>query len=486
MYMTIKESATRSVKWSVIGQWVRRVAQLGVLLLLARNLSAGEYGVVEFITLVLTLGQLLQDFGLGRALVQTQSDIEEASTIVFWFSLLLSVLIYGLIFVSAPMLAHIFGEDSITIVLQIAGLQLALISLRSVQTALVQRLFLYRSQFLADLIGSASLVIAVILLLAAGYRVWAFVYGTLISSVLHTVTLAFVVPWRPALRFSLTSQTALPLVRFGAYASLESIQGWLLSYGDNLLIGYFLGLEALGVYALAFNIAVFSFSILLQPLTSISYAAFSRLQADLIEVRRAFLNTLKIASMILIPMGAGIFVLASPISQVVLGGRWSGIEPIIQLLAIFPGSVAHLLFINPELYRSLGMPKIMPKLLLLSLAYSVPAYFFGTQYGLIGVTLARISVTAVFFPIQVFIALRILELNLGQYLRYLTMPTLLSIIMASVSSILISQMDLIPNWMGWFQLFFLILSGASIYMLMYWLLDRTTINKAFVLLKQMI
>ena len=142
----------------------------------------------------------------------------------------------------------------------------------------------------------------------------------------------------------------------------------MLNYGDNLIVGYFLGIEALGMYALAFNIAVYSLYFVIQPLSSISYSAFSNMQSDIAEVRRAFINILQVSSMLIIPLGAGIALIATPISKIVLVDRWLGIIPIIQLLAIFPGSISHLLFANPELYRSLGRPDIMPKLLF------VPSY----------------------------------------------------------------------------------------------------------------
>ncbi len=149
------------------------------------------------------------------------------------------------------------------------------------------------------------MMLSIIIFIAIGYRIWAFVYSFLFSSATQTIVYIFFIPWRRIIKSPDFNEEIKSLLKFGAFSSLELFQGWLLNYGDNLIVGYFLGIEALGMYALAFNIAVYSLYFVIQPLSSISYSAFSNMQSDIAEVRRAFINILQVSSMLIIPLGQG-------------------------------------------------------------------------------------------------------------------------------------------------------------------------------------
>lgn len=429
MYINIRDRATRAAKWSVLGQWTTRAVQFLLLIFMARVLSPGEYGIFELVVLVLTLAQILQDFGLSRALIQTQLEINLASNIIFWANIILSIIVYAIIALLSPSVAQLFSEETVAPVLRIASLQLIFLSFRSVHLAQAHRRLLYQQQFLAEICGSVALVLSVIVLYIIGLRLWAFIYGLLIGSFTQTVVYWLINPWRPSLRIEKNWAEYRHLLRFGGLAAIESFQGWLLNYGDNLVVGYFLGVEVLGVYALAFNIAVNGFAVLLLPFSSIAYASFSNLQSNIAEIRRAFLNILRVAAMAIVPIGIGLVLTAEQLVDVILVDEWVGIVVVLQLLALFPGGISHLSIINPELYKAIGRPDVMPKLLLVALVLSFPIYILGAQFDLMGFVIARVFVTVIFFPVQIILVSRYLQSSVIQYWRRIKFPILAALVM---------------------------------------------------------
>lgn len=481
MYYIIRERATRAVKWSALGQWTMRAIQFLLLLLMARTLHPSEYGIFEITFLLLTLAQILQDFGLSRALIQTEADEDRAANIMFWVNILFSLAAFGLISTFAPSIASFFGEASATPFIRVAALQLIILSFRSVQLALAQRQLEYQRQFRAELLGSVATAIIAVGFLLAGFRLWAFIYGLVIGAIIQTSAYWLISPWRPSFKFK--TDISRSLLGFGGLAAAEAFQGWLINYGDNLIVGFFLGVENLGLYALAFNIAVFSFSAVLQPVSSVAYASFSSLKSDTAELRRAFLNLLRYLALLILPTGVGLALVADLIADIVLAGRWPGITPLIQLIVLFPG-ISHLLILNPELYRAVGRPDIMPKLLLVTLLYSLPAYIVGAQFGLLGVILARISVTLIFFPVHVVLVSRFLKLKLNQLWDCVKIPLFATLIMAIIIFGLLSGMGRSEGLLGWVQLAFLVLFGGGLYGFFLWLMDRDLLKKVFRLTKQ--
>ena len=483
MYSLIRNQATSAIKWSALGQWATRAIQFILLIIFARILLPQEYGAFEITILVLSLGQIIQDFGLSRALIQTDSNIRIASNFVFWINLLLSVALYGLIFALSHTISTIFNYPDLSALIKVAGFQLVITSFRSVHLALAQRELKFRIQFISDFSGSLVTALSIVVFLLVGFRIWALIYGLLIGSVVQTIIFWLISPWRPSFQFN--TKVGRSLIRFGGYAAIESFQGWLINYGDKLIVGFLLGTEALGVYSLAFNIAVNSFSFIFQPIVSVAYSSFSRLKSDIGEIKRAYLNLVRIFALLILPMGVGLALIADPIARIVLAGRWPGITIVIQLLVLFPG-ISHLLLLNPELYRAIGRPDIMPRLLLITLIYSLPVFIAGAQFSLVAFVIARASVTILFFPVHVILLKRILDLKIILLWEQIKVPLAATMIMAIVVYGLNFGSAAIHRFPGWIQLSALMLGGALSYCTVLWWADKELLSSAYRLVKKTI
>jgi O-antigen/teichoic acid export membrane protein len=483
MYSRIQERATRAVKWSVLAQWITRIIQFLLLLLMARTLTPSEYGIFEVTILTLALAQILQDFGLTRALIQIDSDETASANIVFWANFAFSLLIYSLLLLAAPAIARLFNEPLAAQVIRVSGLQLLILSFRSVHLGLAQRQLEFRRQFLPEFIGSIATVLSIAVFLYLDLRLWGFIYSLLFGAVIQTLVYWFISSWRPSLKIDIA--IGRRLLGFGGLVAIEALQSWLLNYGDNLIIGHFLGLENLGIYALAFNLSVYSLSVALNPLSSVAYSSFSSLKSNIVEVERAFLNLIKLTSMIILPIVVGFAIIADLVAVTVLNDRWQGITPLIRLLVLFPG-LSHILIFNPELYRAIGRPDIMPKLLTVTLLYSIPVYIFGTQFGLLGFTLARISITIIFFPVQVILISRLLKLKISQLWESIRSPLIATLVMALVLLGLLYASGIIDIWSGWLRLISLVIIAAGTYGLILWWIDKDLLLKIRALTKRAI
>lgn len=481
MYEEIKGKATKTLKWATLGQFVARAFQPLVLLILARILDPGEYGILEISILVVMLAQMLQDFGLSRALIQTDSDPQLAANIIFWINLGLSFIIFTILFFTAPAISCFFDEPSATTVIRVAGLQLPILAIGTIQMALAQRELQYQRQFLAHLLGAITMTIFAISMVYIGFGVWSFIIGSLVGSVVQTSAYWIISPWRLSKKADIA--LARRLISFGFFVTLEVLLGWFFSYGDNLIIGHYLGVNKLGLYALAFNITIFGMGLVINPVISVSFSSFSRLQIERDELIRAFFNVVEFTALLVLPMVVVLIVLAESFTHVVLGENWLAIAPVIRILAISPG-LAYMVAMNSEIYKAIGRPDIMPRLLLVVMTYSVPAYIVGAQFGLIGFALSRFSVGVIFLPVHVILASRVLEISP----RYIwdAMKTPLFGALGMSLFLVGSQFILLPfdGWLGWVKLIILIASGIGIYTLVIGVVDRQLFRKTLRLVRE--
>ena len=480
MYELVRDQATRTLKWAALAQVLGRFAQPAVLILLARIVAPQEYGVLEVSILVITLGQLLLDMGLSKALIQTREDQAKAANVVFWSNASLGIVLYLVIFITADWIAAFFREPQIGPVLRVAGLQLPLLSLSIVQMAIAQRQLKYERQFVAMAASGLAMIAITLALTGLGFGLWAFVFGALIGAATQVVAYWLIAPWRPSLR-SLEISLAPQLLGFGSLATIELLEGWFLNYGDNVVVGRFLGVENLGTYALAFNIAVFGIALVMNPIVSVAYASFSRLSDDWGKLLKAFKNTVHLSAVIVIPLGLGLILLADQISEVFLQGRWPGIATIIRILAISPGLTWVVVSINPELYRAVGRTDIMPRLLLAAIAYSLPAYLIGVQFGLVGFAIARFSIGILFLPIHVWLISKTMGVRASYMLDAVKTPALSGVMMAAaVLLVLASFPDLRPG-LAWLPSLTAVLIGGATYIMGLWIFDREIVLRGYAL-----
>ena len=477
----IKNQAIKAVKWTALNEIVSRAIQPIITLILARILTPEDFGVVGVAMIAIGLAQIFQDFGLGKALIQSETEIEKTANIVFWTNLFLSIVIYFIIFLTAPLISQFFHEPIVADVLRILGLQIILFSLVLAHQALFQRNFQFKQLFFIRTFSSLVLGFVSILLALLGYGVWSLVFGTLAGTILQVILLWKLSSWRPNRSYDF--QLARQMFAFSAWVFIEAFLGWLILWGDSIVLGHFLGVKELGVYRVGVTFLMLVFGIFFNPILPVAYSAFSRLQNNREELIKSFLKMTKLISLVSLPLGVGFAILAPNISTIIFGQKWQGIEIVIALIGIMY-SIAWLVGLNPEVYRAIGRPDINSKLLFVAVIYYLPVYIYVAPYGLFVFSLARLVVAIIGMGLHIFVVNRILGLKIT-YLWSLTKEPLLS------SLVMVIALYLAENFIGdvsgiggWFKLFGIISIGIITYMVSLWLLNKDLVLQGLRLVKE--
>jgi O-antigen/teichoic acid export membrane protein len=127
----------------------------------------------------------------------------------------------------------------------------------------------------------------------------------------------------------------LPHLKFGFYATVENIISYISTNIDYLIIGYYLGTDQLGYYALAYQVATFAPQKIAPVLTRVAFPMFAKQQADDSVLRAGYLEFSQLATVLTLPLLAGLLITAPLLVPVVFGIKWEQSIPLIQLLTIF-------------------------------------------------------------------------------------------------------------------------------------------------------
>ena len=478
---SVKHKAIRSVKWTVLGEFASRSIQSIVILVLARLLTPADFGMVGVAMIAIGLAQIFQDFGLGKTLIQRETEVEKSANIVFWTNLGFSLFIYLILFIGAPLLSTFFHEPKVIDVLRVLCLQIILSGFVTVHQALFQRNFQFKQLFFIRLSYAVVPGLVSIPMALYGYGVWALVFGTLVGAIVQVLLFWKFSNWRP--RLSYDFQLAKQLFGFSSWVVSEAFWGWLIVWGDSIVLGHFLGVKELGVYRVGVTFSMLVFGIFFNPILPVAYSAFSRLQNNHEELRQSFLKMTKLMALISLPIGVGLAVLSQPISIITFGEKWEGIEIVIALIGI-KDAISWLISINPEVCRAVGRPDINSKLLIVAAIYYIPVYIFAAPYGLFVFCVARLAVAIIGMGLHIFVANRVLGLKFTYLGDCIKEPLLGSLIMAIALYLIGSFIGDIRGAEGWIKIFGIIFIGTITYIMSLWLFRKELVLQFWKLAKE--
>ncbi len=478
----ITAKAVGSLKWSALMEIVSRTASPITFVVLARLLTPADFGVMATAMISISFSQMFWDAGLSKALIQTEAAPEDAAHVVFWTNVLLGLLIYALLFLAAPTIAFFFKSPASGPVLRVLGIQVILGSLTSVQQALFVRDLDFRRLFWIKLFTAFIPAFFSIPLALYGYGVWALVIGSLVGQAINLYFLWRKSTWRPQFRYDLAM--ARSLFGFGFWVLLESLGGWLIVWGDNLIVGRFLGIHDLGVYRTGWSLVTIIFGLVLNPFLSVLYPTFSRLQDDLPALKNTFHRVNRVVFALALPMGTGLLLVGSETVTLLFGEKWLGLGFVLGVLGFMYG-IAWLVGINAELYRAMGRPDMNTKLMYGQLLYYLPAYYLAAQYGLEIFTITRLTVAVVATPIHIYLCVKLLGVS-PLYLWQTGKPMILSTVgmVIGVATLKWVLFHFVSIPYAVLSLGCLIFAGCFVYLVCLWLLDRDFILYTSTLLKR--
>ncbi len=355
------------------------------LLVLARLLLPEDFGLLAIAVTAIGFFLNATDIGMIPALVQGNNIDEEHYNVAWTVGVTRAFVVTLIVALFAMYIARIFDEERATSIIRVLALRPFIESLASVKVASLNRELQFRQLAIIKLVEAlANTIISILLALSLG--VWALVIGTLAGSVSYLIMSYLMAPHQPKLSFD---QSAIqPLIKFGRWIFLTSLVIMAGNYILRVIISRQLGVEELGLYFLAFQLAFLPAEVDAEVVGSLAFPLFSRLQSELVRVTQAFRTVLIGITVVLFPICFLIIALAPSLVADLLGPRWDGTVTIIRILTLV-SMIGLFLDVVVPIFKGLGKPQrvtvieVVQSLLLIAFAW-----FLIGQYSLVGAALA--------------------------------------------------------------------------------------------------
>jgi len=463
---SIAQKTAQGLIWNFLAHFLGKFVVLITTSILARLLAKNDFGLVAVAVVAINYLSVLKDLGLGVALIQRKGDVKEAANTVFTINLFIGLFLSALVVPLAPFIAAYFQDPQVTPVLRWMGLSFFLNALGSVHTNLLVRDLDYRRKMIPELAGALTKGAVSIGMAYLGYGVWSLVFGQMAGSLVSVLVVWSILPWKP--RLTLDLQVAGSLGKFGASVTAIDIIAQITDNLDYLIVGRVFGLVPLSIYTLAYRLPEMLLISNLWVMAGVVFPAFSSIQDQPDELRRAFLASVRIVNLITVPISLGLLIAADPIVRVVFGEQWLEIIPILRLLAVYAW-VYSLGYHVGGLYKAIGRPDISLKLSILTLLIIIPALLIGSRFGLIGIALGHVVAVLLRRLISLNVATRFVKVSMSDLFSQLKPSFIAAAVMIPIT---LAALYFTGTVYPFFHLSFVVLAGGLSYLGMLWWIER--------------
>lgn len=379
----INNKIFNATKWSAITEVMAKLVAPISSMVLARLLTPEAFGVVATLNMIIAFAEVFTDAGFQRYLIQhefkNETEKDQATNVAFWSNLILSFVLWGVIAIFNAPLAELVGNPGLGHVLVVACCAIPLSAFSSIQMALFKRDLDFKTLFWRRL---AMIMVPLFVTIPLAFWLrsyWALVIGTIVTNLVNALMLAIKSIWKPRLYYSFIRLKEM--LTFCTWTIVDSVLVWATSYIDIFFIGRALNDYYLGLYKTSISTVGQFTSLITASILPVIMPAISRLQDDIPEMRKTLLKFQKYTSVLLLPMGVGIFLFSDLITKIMLGNQWMEAAPFIGLWALM--EVATVIFARfcSNVYPAIGKPQVSVIVQILHLIVLIPAVIISGKYG---------------------------------------------------------------------------------------------------------
>ncbi|MFA6086170.1 lipopolysaccharide biosynthesis protein [Mucilaginibacter sp.] len=378
---TDRKLVTSGIFWNFIQLLINQSFAFILKLVLAKLLFPSQFGIVGMAAVFTGFVQVLNDLGVGAALVQRKAEDlrKEHYHTAFWTGVVWSVLLYIIMsIVVAPVAASFYNEDLLKTIIPVLSIGILVSPINLVHKAQLTKQMNFKK--LAFIDNTSNVLAGTIALIMAfkGAGVWALVFNA-VATVFFAMPMFFkATGWKPA--FIVEKQAFKDVFGFGVYTTGSNIMNYLYNNIDYLLIGKLLGATSLGIYTLAFVLTDTFRSRLMAVINNVMYPIYGKKQSDFVSLKKYYLKVVEFNCLFIFPVMVFFIMEGNFFVVHVFGNKWHETVAPLQILSF--SVMLHILVSgNTALLRGLGRPGLEMKQQVLKAVIFLPSLAIGIYYG---------------------------------------------------------------------------------------------------------
>ena len=458
----LKKKAASSMIWTAIQKFSKMGIQFISGIILARLLTPFDYGCIGMLMVFMVLAEAFIDGGFGSALIQKKRPTNEDYSTIFWWNVALAILMYIVLYLSAPAISRFYGIPLLCDVLRVQGVILLIYALNLIQRNQLKKQLKFRIIAKVRIVTSVIALIVTIVMAYQGFGVWALVAQNLIGAIIPAVVFWIYTKWRPTWCFSWKSFKEL--FNFGIFMFFTNIINNLNSQIRPLLIGRFYDPVTLGFYSKGSKTESLASHTISSVMTAVTYPLYAEVQDEKERLQNMIKRMTMTISYITFPMMFILMLCAKPIFILLYSDRWLNSVPYFQVLCL-AGLAVCLLSVNLQTIAAIGKSKTMFYWSLVKITVSLGLVIIGLSlFGMYGLLAGNVISAWFNYFVNTGLVSKYIGYKWQQQLKDLMPVTIASVAAAVISYLLgnLLQLGLYTDGIVKFLIYIVIYLGWSV------------------------
>lgn len=413
---SLKKKAISGLGWSFLDLIANQGIQFIIQVILARLLLPKDFGIIGMITLFIAISNSIIDSGFSNALIREQQASQEDYSTVFYFNLVMALIMYGVLFLSADTISIFFKEPELIFILRVLSLTLIINSFGLIQRTILIKNIDFKTQTRISIISSIVSGTVAIIFAYMGYGVWSLVIRILLLQFIQSLLLCLVNRWVPSLIFKIDSFKRL--FGFGWKLLASGLINTLYENLYFLVIGRGFSTLELGYYTNASKLRDTASQSITSSVQRVSYPVLSSIEGDNDKLKLVYKKIIKNAVFITFPMMIGLAAIATPLISLLFGDKWMPSIYYFQVLC-FAGMLLPLHAINLNILQVKGRSDLFLKLEIIKkvIALTAIAIVMFMGFGIKGLLWAAVLNSYIAYFINSYFSAELLAYSTKQQIR---------------------------------------------------------------------
>jgi len=353
--LNISDKILKGSSWVFMGKILSQAADLIKVVILARILTPRDFGLFGLVMIAIATLDVLTQTGFNAALIHKKSKIDKYANTVWSISIMRSISISILLFFLANEISVFFNEPDSKLLLQVICISIVFQGFLNPFVVNFQKELDFKKQFIYDTLSVLiSLVVAVVLAIVLR-SVWALIFANIAQWSIR-LALSFLLT-KKRLKFEINFKYTKELFHYGKWVVIQTIFIFIWQQSDKIFIGKILSVEDLGVYQIAYRIALLPVIQISLVSNFILFPAYSKLYDQKDKIKSLFLKSTELIMILGIPILCFFIINSGFIISFLFGDQWLGAVVPLMILSVFTflklvGDTSTSLFLG------LGIPKM--------------------------------------------------------------------------------------------------------------------------------
>lgn len=383
--MSLKKTVLAGVFWSGLEQFANQIIGFVISIILARLLLPEEFGLIAMFAIFIALGGAMIDSGLTQSLIRTDNPTDEEYSTVFYFNLIGSIVVFGIVAWSAPLLANFYDQPQLTNILRVYSIVFIINAFGAIQRTRLTKIMNFKTQML---VSTPSLIFSGVVgvgLALYGFGVWSIVWSRVTHAFTSSIQFWFWSKWRPLWFFSI--KIFKRHFNFGFKLLFSRILDTVFNNLYPIIIGKYFTPAQVGFYSKADDLQMRPVGIISNVVSKITFPLFSEIQNDDLRLKYIYKRIMLSVIYFIAPILIFMAVLAEPMFRFIYTDKWLPAVPYFQILCVtgimYPIHDYNLQILNvkgrSDLFLRLEIIKkiIISVILLISFQFGI----YGLLYG---------------------------------------------------------------------------------------------------------